>query len=37
MDLIYVPAKESDVEPLFQMSKDLIDRYENITYLYFSR
>lgn len=29
MNLTYVPAKESDIEPLFQLSKDLIDRYEN--------
>lgn len=27
MKLMYVSAKERDVEPLFQMSKDLIDKY----------
>ena len=31
MNLTYVPAKESDIEPLFHLSKDLIDRYENIS------
>ncbi|BAL01090.1 putative acetyltransferase [Oscillibacter valericigenes Sjm18-20] len=31
MNLIYVPAEESDFEPLFRLSKGLIDRYENIS------
>jgi hypothetical protein len=31
MNLIYVPAEESGIELLFRPSKDLIDRYENIS------
>lgn len=37
MDLIYVPAEESDIEPLFQFNKDLIDRYEDISKIDYSK
>lgn len=37
MDLIYVPAEESDVESLFQFNKDLIDRYEDISKIDYSK
>lgn len=37
MDLIYVPAEESDIEPLFQFNKDLIDRYEDISRIDYSK
>ena len=37
MNLIYVPAEKADIEPLFQLSKDLIDRYENTSQIDYSK
>lgn len=37
MNLIYVPAENKDIEPLFQLNKYLIDRYENISQIDYSR
>lgn len=37
MTLIDVPAETSDIEPLFQLNKDLIDRYENISEIDYSK
>lgn len=37
MDLIYAPAKERDIGPLFQLNKDLIDQYENLSQIDYSK
>lgn len=37
MNLIYAPAEVRDIEPLFQLSKDLIDHYENISQIDYSK
>lgn len=37
MNLTYVPAEVRDIEPLFQLSKDLIDHYENISQIDYSK
>jgi ribosomal protein S18 acetylase RimI-like enzyme len=37
MNLIYASAEEKDIEPLFQLSKDLVDRYENISQIDYSK
>lgn len=37
MNLIYVPAQVRDIEPLFQLNKDLIDHYENRSQIDYSK
>lgn len=37
MNLTYAPAQKDDIEPLFQLSKDLIDQYENISQIDYSK
>ena len=37
MNLNYVSAEESDIEPLFQLCKDLIDQYEDISQIDYSK
>ncbi|HBF37664.1 MAG TPA: N-acetyltransferase [Firmicutes bacterium] len=37
MNLTYAPAEKEDIEPLFQLNKDLIDRYENTSQIDYSK
>lgn len=37
MNLIYLPAGESDIELLFQLNKNLINDYENISQIDYSK
>ena len=37
MDLIYASAQERDIEPLFHLCKDLIDQYEDISQIDYSK
>ncbi|MDT8719697.1 GNAT family N-acetyltransferase [Clostridium sp. 19966] len=37
MNLTYGPAETADIELLFQLNKDLIDRYENISQINYSK
>ncbi len=36
-NITYIPAEPSDIELLFQLNKDLIDRYENISQIDYSK
>lgn len=37
MNLTYEPAEKTDIEPLFQLNKDLIDRYESTSQIDYSK
>lgn len=37
MNLIYGPAEENDIEPLFQFNKDIIDHYEDVSKIDYSK